>query len=87
MRLVYNSNSTMHLPALMQIRVARETGWDGIFLREEHLRRYLAQGYDGGRACATALARPGPGQSRGAARRRTLATCRAGGHAPPRPRR
>jgi sugar phosphate isomerase/epimerase len=46
MRLVYNSNSTMHLPALMQIRVARETGWDGIFLRQEHLRRYLAQGYD-----------------------------------------
>jgi sugar phosphate isomerase/epimerase len=46
MQLVYNSNSTMHLPALMQIRLARETGWDGVFLREEHLRRYLAQGYD-----------------------------------------
>jgi sugar phosphate isomerase/epimerase len=46
MRLVYNSNSTMHLPALMQIRVAKETGWDGVFLRAEHLRRYLAQGYD-----------------------------------------
>jgi sugar phosphate isomerase/epimerase len=46
MRLVYNSNSTMHLPALMQIRVARETGWDGIFVRQEHLERYLAQGYD-----------------------------------------
>jgi sugar phosphate isomerase/epimerase len=45
MRLVYNSNSTMHLPALMQIRVARETGWDGIFVRAEHLRRYLAQGF------------------------------------------
>lgn len=44
MRLVYNSNSTMHLTALMQIRVARETGWDGVFLRAEHLRRYLAQG-------------------------------------------
>jgi sugar phosphate isomerase/epimerase len=35
----------MHLPALMQIRVARETGWDGIFIRAEHLQRYLAQGY------------------------------------------
>jgi sugar phosphate isomerase/epimerase len=46
MRLVYNSNSTMHLPALMQIRVARETGWDGIFVRQEHVRRYLALGYD-----------------------------------------
>lgn len=45
MRLVYNSNSTMHLPVLMQIRVARETGWDGVFLREEHIRRYLEQGY------------------------------------------
>ena len=44
MRLVYNSNSTMHLPALMQIRVARETGWDGVFLRAEHLRRYFEQG-------------------------------------------
>ena len=46
MQLVYNSNSTMHLPALMQIKLARETGWDGVFLREEHLRRYLAEGYD-----------------------------------------
>jgi sugar phosphate isomerase/epimerase len=46
MQLVYNSNSTMHLPALMQVKLARETGWDGVFLREEHLRRYLAQGYD-----------------------------------------
>ena len=45
MRLVYNSNSTMHLPVLMQIRVAHETGWDGVFLRAEHLRRYLGQGY------------------------------------------
>jgi sugar phosphate isomerase/epimerase len=44
MQLVYNSNSTMHLPALMQIRVARETGWDGVFLRAEHLRRYLDLG-------------------------------------------
>jgi sugar phosphate isomerase/epimerase len=44
MRLVYNSNSTMHLPVMMQIRVARETGWDGVFLRAEHIRRYLAQG-------------------------------------------
>ena len=46
MRLVYNSNSTMYLAALMQIRVAKETGWDGIFVRQEHVRRYLAQGYD-----------------------------------------
>ena len=45
MRLVYNTNATMYLPALMQIRVAVESGWDGIFVREEHLRRYLAQGY------------------------------------------
>lgn len=45
MQLVYNSNSTMHLPALGQIRVARETGWDGIFVRAEHLRRALDLGY------------------------------------------
>jgi sugar phosphate isomerase/epimerase len=44
MRFVYNSNSTMHLPVLMQIRVAQETGWDGVFLRAEHITRYLAQG-------------------------------------------
>jgi sugar phosphate isomerase/epimerase len=45
MQLVYNSNSTMYLPAMLQIRLAQETGWDGVFLREEHLRRYLAEGY------------------------------------------
>jgi sugar phosphate isomerase/epimerase len=47
-RLVYNSNSTMHLPVSMQVRLAIETGWDGIFVREEHVRRYLAQGYAAG---------------------------------------
>ena len=41
-RLVYNSNSTMHLPVRMQVRLARETGWDGVFLRAEHIRRYSA---------------------------------------------
>ena len=45
MRLVYNANSTMYLPVRMQVRIARETGWDGVFLREEHVRRYLAQGF------------------------------------------
>lgn len=59
MRLVYNSNSTMHLPALMQIRVARETGWDGIFVRQEHLTRYLAQGF-GAAGLRDALAGLGP---------------------------
>jgi len=44
MRLVYNSNSTMHLPVRMQARLARETGWDGVFLRAEHVRRYLDAG-------------------------------------------
>ena len=38
MRLVHNSNSTMHLPALLQVGVAKDVGWDGIFLREEHVR-------------------------------------------------
>ena len=45
MRLVYNSNSTMYLPVAQQVRLARETGWDGVFLREEHIRRFLGQGY------------------------------------------
>ena len=48
MQFVYNSNSTMHLPVLMQTRIARETGWDGVFLRAEHLQRYLAQGRPAG---------------------------------------
>jgi sugar phosphate isomerase/epimerase len=43
MQLVYNSNSTMHLPVRLQVRVARDTGWDGVFLRAEHVRRYLDQ--------------------------------------------
>jgi sugar phosphate isomerase/epimerase len=59
MRLVYNSNSTMHLPVLMQVRVARETGWDGIFVRQEHVRRYLAEGYDAA-SLRAALAGLGP---------------------------
>ena len=46
MRLVHNSNSTMHLPALAQIEVARSTGWGGVFLRAEHLRRYVEVGLD-----------------------------------------
>ena len=46
MRLVYNSNCTMHLPVRMQARVARETGWDGVFLRAEHVRRYLDEDGD-----------------------------------------
>src|SRR5689334_19609572 len=45
MRLVFNANSTMHLPVRMHVRLARETGWDGIFIRAEHVERYLAQGY------------------------------------------
>src|SRR4051794_34070046 len=44
MRLVYNSNSTMYLPVRMQVRLAPHTGWDGGFLREEHIRRFLAEG-------------------------------------------
>ena len=86
MRLVYNSNSTMYLPALMQIRVARETGWDGVFVRAEHLRRYLAQDYP----VATPARGPrGPraGQHGRAARRRALAAGRAGGDARARRRR
>jgi sugar phosphate isomerase/epimerase len=59
MDLVYNSNSTMHLPVLMQIRVAKETGWDGIFVRQEHVRRYLAEGGDAA-SLRAALAGLGP---------------------------
>ena len=44
MRLVHNSNSTMHQPVLAQIAIARSVGCDGVFLRAEHVRRYLAAG-------------------------------------------
>ena len=56
MRLVYNSNSTMHLPVRMQVRLARETGWDGVFLRAEHVRRHLDEGFE----AATVRAAIGP---------------------------
>lgn len=44
MRLVHNSNSTMHLPVLAQAAVARRAGCDGLFVRAEHVRRYLDVG-------------------------------------------
>ncbi len=81
MRLVYNSNSTMHLPVLQQIRLAKETGWDGIFVREEHLRRYLGLGYSGA-SLREALAGLGAGEPRRAAGRRALASGRSRGDAP-----
>lgn len=34
----------MHIPVMLQARVAKEVGWDGIFVREEHIRRYLECG-------------------------------------------
>jgi sugar phosphate isomerase/epimerase len=59
MQLVYNSNSTMHLPVRMQVRLARETGWDGVFLRAEHIRRHLDLGHPVS-GLRTALAGLGP---------------------------
>jgi sugar phosphate isomerase/epimerase len=44
MRVVHNSNSTMHLPVLAQAAVARRAGCDGLFVRAEHVRRYLELG-------------------------------------------
>jgi sugar phosphate isomerase/epimerase len=44
MRVVHNSNSTMHLPVLAQAVVARRAGCDGLFVRAEHVRRYLDVG-------------------------------------------
>jgi sugar phosphate isomerase/epimerase len=46
MRLVHNSNSTMHQPVLVQLQLARDSGCDGVFIRAEHIRRYLAAGLD-----------------------------------------
>ncbi len=45
MRIALNGNSTLPYPFLLDIRVARETGHDGLIVVADKLRRYLAAGY------------------------------------------
>ena len=54
MRIAHNGNSSMPYPYLLDLRVARETGHDGILIVGDKLRRYLAEGFRAEEA-ATAL--------------------------------
>jgi len=44
-RIAHNGNSSMPYPYLMDVRIARETGHDGLLVVGEKLRRYLAEGF------------------------------------------
>jgi sugar phosphate isomerase/epimerase len=45
MRIAHNGNSSMPYPYLMDVRIARETGHDGLLVVADKLRRYLAEGF------------------------------------------
>ncbi len=45
MRIAHNGNSTMPYPYLLDLRVARETGYDGVLVVGDKLRQYLAEGF------------------------------------------
>ena len=45
MRIAHNGNTSMPYPFLMDLRIARETGHDGVLLVGDKLRRYLAEGF------------------------------------------
>jgi sugar phosphate isomerase/epimerase len=55
MRIALNGNNTMRYPFLLDVRVARETGYDGLIVVADKLRRYLAEGFTAEQA-TTALA-------------------------------
>lgn len=45
MRIAHNGNSTLPYPFLLDVRVAKETGHDGLIVVADKLRRYLAAGF------------------------------------------
>lgn len=52
MRIALNGNSTMPYPLLLDVRVAKETGHDGLIVVADKLRRYLAAGFTAADATA-----------------------------------
>lgn len=52
MQVALNGNSTMPYPFLMDVRIARETGHDGIIVVADKLRRYVHEGFSLEQACA-----------------------------------
>jgi sugar phosphate isomerase/epimerase len=51
-RIAHNGNSSMPYPFLMDVRIARETGYDGLIIVGDKLKRYLAEGFSVGDAAA-----------------------------------
>jgi sugar phosphate isomerase/epimerase len=45
MQIALNGNNTMRYPFLLDLRIARETGYDGVIVVADKLRRYLAEGF------------------------------------------
>jgi sugar phosphate isomerase/epimerase len=52
MQIALNGNNTMPYPFLLDLRVARETGYDGVIVVADKLRRYLAEGFTAVQATA-----------------------------------
>jgi sugar phosphate isomerase/epimerase len=50
--IAHNGNNTMPYPYLLDLRVARETGYDGVLVVGDKLRRYLAEGFSTDQAAA-----------------------------------
>jgi sugar phosphate isomerase/epimerase len=44
-RIAHNGNSTMPYPYLLDLHVARDTGYDGVLVVGDKLRQYLAEGF------------------------------------------
>jgi sugar phosphate isomerase/epimerase len=51
-QIALNGNTTMPYPYLMDLRIARETGHDGVLVVGDKLRRYLAEGFSATQAAA-----------------------------------
>ena len=45
MQIALNGNNTMPYPFLLDLCVARETGYDGVIVVADKLRRYFAEGF------------------------------------------
>jgi sugar phosphate isomerase/epimerase len=58
MQIALNGNNTMPYPFLLDLRVARETGYDGVIVVADKLRRYLAEGFTAAQAKAALVGVP-----------------------------
>ena len=58
MQIALNGNNTMPYPFLLDLRVARETEYDGVIVVADKLRRYLAEGFTAVQASAAVAGLP-----------------------------